>query len=189
MKKRVFAIAVIVICLSILASTSLAYYTTKGTARNTITSGGIAVEVVEKQLVDGVLKDYPNGPNDSIPVMPTSEVSKIVSVKCTEKEAWVRMTYTVTVLDAEEPISAAELKKAVIIETDDENWIQKGDWWYYKTSLKTGETTKPLFNTVSFSGPDMDDRFQGTKVKVNVIAQAVQKANNGTTVEEAQGWA
>ena len=83
MKKKLLYIAAIVICLSIMASETFAYYTKKDTARNVITSGGVAIELVEQRLVNGKPVAYPNEP---IPVMPTVEVSKIVSVKSVEKE-------------------------------------------------------------------------------------------------------
>ena len=41
MKKRIFALAVVIICLSVLTGTTLAYFTTADTARNVVTSGGV----------------------------------------------------------------------------------------------------------------------------------------------------
>ena len=55
MKKKIFYIAIIAICLSIITGGTLAYYTATDTARNVITSGGVDVKVAEYQLVDGVM--------------------------------------------------------------------------------------------------------------------------------------
>lgn len=189
MKKKLISIAAIVICLSILTGGTLAYRTVADTARNVITSNGIDVELVEQQLVDNKLVDYPV--DEEIPVMPTTEVSKIVSAKNLDATAWIRMRYTMTVLGADKKpmnIPQNELEKVILIDPDDQNWTEKDGWFYYNTAVATGETTEPLFTQVSFSGPNMDNKYQQTTVKINVVVQAVQKANNGETVLEADGW-
>ena len=188
MKKKFFYIAVIVICLSLITGGTYAYFTTSDTARNVITSGGVEVQVVEQQLVNGALQPYPSQP---IKIMPATTVSKIVSVQSTEQAAWVRMNYTLTVYDADGKkmdISADELAKVIVITPDATNWTQKDGWWYYNTAVKGGETTKPLFEEVAFSGPHMDNKYQLCTVVIDVTAQAVQQANNGATVLEAAGW-
>lgn len=188
MKKKFLYIAVIVICLSLITGGTYAYFTTSDTARNVITSGGIEVKVVEQQLVNGTLHPYPSQP---IPVMPATTVSKIVSVQSAEQAAWVRMNYTLTVYDAdgkEMEIPADELAKVIVIETDTTNWALKDGWWYHNTAIASGETTKPLFEEVVFSGPYMDNKYQDCTVEIIVTAQGVQQANNGSTVMEALGW-
>ena len=188
MKKRILYIAAIIICLSLITGGTYAYYTTSDTARNVITSGGVEVAVVEQQLVNGTLQPYPSQP---IPVMPATTVSKIVSVQSTEQAAWVRMNYTLTVYDADGKkmdIPADELAKVIVITPDATNWTQKDGWWYYNTAVKSGETTKPLFEEVAFSGQHMDNKYQLCTVVIDVTAQAVQQANNGATVWEALGW-
>lgn len=188
MKKKILYIAAIIICLSLITGGTYAYYTTSDTARNVITSGGVDIAVVEQQLVNGVLQPYPNQP---IQVMPATTVSKIVSVRSTEQAAWVRMNFTLTVYDAEGnvmDVSDQELARVIGIQTDSSRWTQKSGWWYYNTAIKSGETTAPLFEEVVFSGPHMDNKYQQSTVVIDVNAQAVQKANNGKTVWEAQGW-
>lgn len=188
MKKKILYIAAIIICLSILTSGTLAYFTAEDTARNVITSGSVDINVVERQLVNGTLQSYPSQP---IPVMPATTVSKIVAVHSTEQAAWVRMNYTITVYDAEGKemkIPADELVKVIVIEPDSANWTLKNGWWYYNAAVKSGEITKPLFEQVSFSGPDMDNKYQLCTVVIDVTAQGVQQANNGSSVMEAAGW-
>lgn len=188
MKKRILAMAIVMICLSVLASTTLAYFTDTATARNVITSGGIDIRIVEQQLVDGALVPYPGG---SIPVMPDTTVSKIVSVENTAQSAWIRAGYTVTVYDAENKamdIPAEELEKVIGITPNSSTWTPAGAWWYYNIAVVPGGWTAPLFEEVVFSGPDMDNKYQGCRVVVDVTAQAVQAANNGTNVWEAVGW-
>ena len=188
MKKKILYIAAIIICLSLITGGTYAYYTTSDTARNVITTGGVEVQVVEQQLVNGTLQPYLN---QRIPVMPATTVSKIVSVQSKQEPVWVRTNYTVTVYDADNKaleVPAEELKKAIVINPDATNWTEKDGWWYYNTAIASGETTKPLFEEVEFSGPNMDNKYQNCTVVIDVTAQAVQKANNKETVLEALGW-
>ena len=143
---------------------------------------------MEQQLVGDQLKPFPDEP---IRVMPATSVSKIVTVKSLEQTAWIRAKYTVTVYDPNKKvmdIPEEELNRVIVIEPDSKNWTYKNGWWYCNTAVGAGKETAPLFETVAFSGPDMDNKYQLCTVTVDVNAQAVQKANNGTTVQEANGW-
>lgn len=178
MKKKILYIAAIVICLSIITSGTLAYFTAADTARNVITAGGISVRLVEQQLVNGSLQPYPGQP---IPVMPSTEVSKIVSVRNLEQPAWVRVRYDIVVSNAagnKMDIPAEELEQVFRISPNTGKWTLKNGWWNYNTVLKTNETTKPLFEKVVFSGPHMDNKYQNCTVEILVTAQAVQAAHN-----------
>lgn len=188
MRKKVLYIAAMVICLTIITSGTLAYFTAEDTARNVITSGGVEVSVVEQQLVDGVLEPYPDQP---VPAMPGKTVSKIVSVQSTQQPAWIRMAYTVVFYNAageKMEISAEERNKVIVIEPDTTAWTQEDGWWYYHDAAGFGETTSPLFEEISFSGPEMDNKYQNCTVEIFVTAQAVQQANNGVSAVEAVGW-
>lgn len=188
MKKKILYLAAVLICFAILAGGTLAYFTAEDTARNVITSGGVSVRIVEQQLVDGALQPYPDEP---IPVMPATTVSKIVSVESTQQAAWIRANYSVTVYDAAGEaldVPAGELAKVIVIEPDEDAWTYRDGWWYHTAAVDAGETTAPLFEQVAFSGPDMDDKYQNCTVVIDVTAQAVQQANNAETVAEAQGW-
>lgn len=188
MKKRLACCAMLCILLSLVVNSTLAYFTAEDTARNVITSGGIDVQVVEKQLVGGALENYPDTP---VSIMPGSAVSKIVSVKNLDGPAWVRMAYTVTIRDASGNVvelSAQQRDQIITIDTDTANWTYKDGWWYCNKALATGEETKPLFTQVVFSGSEMGNAYQNCTVMIDVTAQAVQKAHNGNTVMDAAGW-
>lgn len=188
MKRKILYIAAVVMTLSLIAGGTLAYFTVDGTARNVISSGGVKIELVKQQLVNGELRPYPNEP---IAILPATAVSKIVTVRAVEQAAWVRARYTVTALDAAgEPldISEARLKKAVLIEPDGESWLYSDGWWYCRAAVSAGESTHALFDEVCFSATGMGNEFQGGSVTVDVTVQAVQQANNGETVLDAAGW-
>lgn len=188
MKRRFAFFAALCMLLSIAAYNSLAYFTAEETVRNVITSGAVHIQVVERQRTDEGLKPCPPA---AIPVMPGSEVSRIVSVQNLDEPVWVRMTYTVTVLDAdgaELNLTPAELDQLLTIDTDTVSWSCQDGWWYYAHALAAGEEAGPLFTEVAFSGSGMGNAYQNCTVIIDVVAQAVQKIHNGDTVMDAAGW-
>lgn len=178
MKKRFMACALLVILLSFITHSTLAYFTTEATARNVITSGKIDVTLAEKTDTGADFEDVDG-------VMPGQNVSKIVYVENADDaaDAWVRIKCDITV----DGIAPEEVSEAITLDYDTENWTKQDGYWYYNSALKTGEKTSPLFTTVTFS-TGMGNEYQGCSAVINVQAQATQVANNGTTVLEALGW-
>lgn len=188
MKKRIFAFAVVAICLSILASTTLAYFTDTDTARNVITSGGVDIAVEEWQETAAGLIPYPSQP---IAVMPATNVSKIVTVRNQDAQSFVRVKLVLTLADSEGKemeTTSEELDQIIHLAMNDKDWTLKDGWWYYGSAVGTEEVTKPVMTGVSFDGPNMTNEYQNCTLEIHVIAQAVQAANNGTSAIDALGW-
>ena len=183
MKKKILLAAAVVICLTIAVSGTLAYFTFEDTAHNVITSGGVSIEVVEKTKGEGETEvDFPK--EGITGVMPGTEVSKIVSVRNTgNSEAWVRVKVNATIKSAEDK----DLPSDVMTYTVSGDWTKEGDYYYYKEKVPAGESTSILFDTVKFD-PEMGNEYQNCRANIVISAQAVQTANNGTTVMDAQGW-
>lgn len=191
MKKKLFAVAVIAICLAILASGSLAYFTAEDTAHNVITSGGVNIDVVEKTKGEGdVLVDFPEEGIKN--VMPGAAVSKIVQVENTgASEAWIRVKVEATIVsEAGEdlPLTIGEDEIPVMAYSVLEGWVDGGDgYWYYETPVAPETMTEVLFEEVVFE-PSMGNEYQNCTANLIISAEAVQTANNGETVLDAQGW-
>lgn len=192
MKRKLFFLAMVAICLSIMASGTLAYFTAEDQVHNVITSGAVDIVVEEWQKEGGTLVPYPK--NDPINVMPGATVSKIATVKNMEAEAYVRAKYEIVVVKADGKVmelSPETLEKIISVSVNREDWLQKqGDnvWWYYDGTVATGVSTEAFITEVIFNGPNMTNEYQGCKVEIIVKAQAVQAANNGENVLHAAGW-
>lgn len=196
MKRKIAALAVIVIALSLAAYGTVAYFTATGTAHNVLTMGNIGIKLNDKTEVveNGETKlvefttEYPNG----MPVMPATEASKIVSVENTgSAPAWVRVKIEKTVEPADAAVTGLDTKY-VGLNYDTKNWVDGGDgFWYCKEPLKPGKTTPNLFDTVTFS-KDMGNDYMNCRFNIIVSAQAVQSDNNGIvdgqTVLNVVGW-
>lgn len=195
MKKKIVVLATLVICAAIMASGTLAYYTAEDTAHNVITSGGVAIEVVEKmEQVDAegkvTLVDFPE--NEIMGVLPSESVSKIVTVENTgASEAWIRVKVEMSIT-AEDgsamPLTFGTDEIPVMEYEVLEGWVDGGDgYYYYEESVAPNAATGELFTEVNFA-PGMGNEYQNCTANVIISAQAVQVANNGDDVLEAAGW-
>ena len=195
MKKKIFAVMMVLICLAIAATGTLAYFTSEETAHNIITTGAVDIDLEEWQDLDGDGQNYtPYPPEDQpINVMPGVTVSKIATIKSLEADAYIRAKFDVVIKRADKSVmevSPEELEKVISLTMGSDNWIRKeGDntWWYYKDAIAGGASTEAFFTEVVFDGPNMTNVYQNCTAEVIVTAQGVQKANNGSSVLEA-GW-
>ncbi len=183
-KRRVFILAVMLICLALAATGTLAYFNADKQVHNVITSGNIAIDLIEqKQLEDGSLVPY----TDPVDVMPGTDVSKIVTVQNNGVgDAWIRVCVD-SAVTFKTTTGAAPQESDIALDFDTENWILKDGYYYYTKPVTANGVTTPLFTTVSFS-PKMGNIYQGSKLDIVIQAQGVQVANNGSTVLEAAGW-
>ncbi len=181
MKRRVLILSALAMLVALCAAGSLAYFTAEGRAHNVITTGGVDIAVQEWADED---KTQPF--EDVTGVMPGTTVTKIAEVKNTgAADAWVRVQVTKCIQRDGEHFPDDGL---VTLDYNTTDWIQGADgYFYYNKALKPGEVTEPIFTNVAFSGT-MDNAYQSAEVMVDVAAQAVQTANNGSTVTDAQGW-
>ena len=152
----------------------------------------VAVDIVliEQQLVDGKLVDYPDEP---IHAMPSDVISQIVKVRNDESPAYVRVRWDAVIYDRNgNPMEHTheELERIVLITYNTDKWVELNgdDWWYYKTPLAWGEITEVLYTEFEMSGPNMTNEYQGCTIKMTITAQGVQAESNGSTVADAKGW-
>ena len=177
-KKKLWAIALVIILIALLAGNSIAYYSVIGTATNVVTSGNIRLKIIEKgdngaDFVDGSV------------VIPGDTVTKQVTVQniCLHP-FWLRLKLTTgssSTLDAGEVIQ--------ILDLNTRDWTEQGGYYYYNTILQPLETTSQLFSQVRFIGDKVGTNDIGTALTITILASAVQSENN--TAEhpwEASGW-
>ena len=189
MKKKIISFALVISVLAMLATGTAAYFTAEGTATNVFTTGKVDVAVVETTLIDGEEADYETIlDNGKLAVMPTATVSKIVKVEALPECAdnYIRAKVDVEIQMAEE--TSEPNLDLITISFNEADWTLIDGWYYYKGTIKAGEKTEMLFDTVSFS-KDMGNEYQNATATINITAQAVQADHNGDNVFTAKGWA
>lgn len=184
MKKKIFVCAILVVCLSLLAYGTLAYFNYQETATNVITAGNVRIALREwSRPADGEQVPF----EDVLNVLPGQSVSKVVQVENVGGQAaWVRISLDKAV----SLVTSSETPDASLVsyDIDTEHWtLQEDGYYYYNEALQPGESTEPLFTQVLFADT-MGNAYQGSTVTIRVDAQATQVANNGETVFEAAGW-
>lgn len=180
MKRKILILSVLAILLAILAANTLAYFTADTKAHNVITSGGVSIKLNEWANEARTEKF-----EDKTGVMPGTEVTKIVEVEnIGAGSVWVRIWTNGVFLSKD----GTPLDPGVYtLDINTADWTKQGDFYYYNRALAPGETTEPLFTTVSFNAA-MDNRYQDSDLSLDVNAFAVQSANNGTGALDAAGW-
>lgn len=181
MKRKLLILSMLAICLAMLAAGTIAFFTAEGKAHNVITTGG--VEIAVQEWADEA-KTTPF--EDLTGVMPNTTVTKIAEIKNTgASDAWVRVKVDKNiVLNADGVTPDTSL---VELTRNTADWMEMDGYYYYTKPLKPGEVTAPIFTAVTFKA-DMGNEYQNATATVDVFAQAVQTANNGATVMDAQGW-
>lgn len=185
MKRRLYAGAVIVMCLSLLVYGTLAYFTAEDTAHNVITSGEIDIELQEWADEEKTMQFPENGVSG---VMPGTDITKIVEVRNTgSNDAYIRIKVEKEIV-LPEGVEGEPDSGLMKIDFDETYW-EKGDdgYYYYVKALNPGAVTEPLFASVSFDSA-MGNIYQNSTAKVDVTAYAVQAANNGDGAMDAKGW-
>ena len=180
MKRKLLILSVLAICIATLAAGTLAYFTSEGKAHNVITTGG--VEIVVQEWAD---ENKQTPFEDLEGIMPGMTVTKIAEIKNTgASDAWVRVKVEKNIKLQGEGTSDTSLVELTLNTAD---WTEKDGYYYYTKVLKPGEVTAPIFTAVTFK-PDMGNEYQNATATVDVVAHAVQTANNGTSALTASGW-
>ena len=202
MKKKLLAVAVLVICLSIISAGTWAHFTAEGRATNVITTGSVDIEVIER--ADGVEFDPDEGmPASYTGIMPGTSASKEVTVKNTGSgDAYVRVWVNAAISEAGDPISNPTIKNLPLtIEVDGNSvdvlsfdwntadwYLAEDGYWYYRNPLAVGVESSALFENVSFAA-GMGNEYQNCKAIIDVQAFAVQFDNqNVQNPWDALGW-
>ena len=143
MKKKISLLAAVAICAAILASGTLAYFTSEDQVHNVITTNAVDIEIEEWQ--DEIGNPYPD---EKIAVMPGVTVSKITTIKNLEADAYIRAKFEVVITRADGSVmelSPETLASIITLTMNGEDWLRKdgdGEWWYYNASVGTGESTE-----------------------------------------------
>ncbi len=178
--KNRFAVCIVCIAVSfmtLITQDTLAYYSVSEISNNVITSGDIALKIVEKS-------GESEFPAEGVEVKTGDIVSKKVSVKNTGGHPfWLRIKLSNGI--SNEALSADVFE----IEFNNEDWIAGSDgYYYYKEKVEPGEETAKLFSQVKIAG-SLDNAYNGESAYLTVTAYGVQSEyNDADSPLNVAGW-
>ncbi len=180
-KIKIFIISLVVVMMSFISTSTLAFYSAFSKASNVVTSGNI-------QFIIHEVTDSGNEfPKEGVYIVPGDIVSKKVSIESDCEHPFYLRVKIVNSIDSLE-LSSEECFKLNI---DEQHWVQHDGWYYYTNIVNPGEKTPEVFSHVEIVGSKVDNNYLGKTLTLTVKAQAVQSENNpiidGNTYT-ALGW-
>lgn len=185
--KRSLITTIVFILLSIIffSAQTFAYFTDSAdNEENLIQAGKLDIELIEMKDVNGSQEIY----TDPVRVVPTSTVSKIVTVKNTGNlPTYIRISIDIAIDNEEERNLPDNWRELIGFDINSDFWTFKDGYYYYILPLEKGHATAPLFETVTFS-PQMGNGFMKSEITIRINAEATQVNGNGDDVFTAGGW-
>lgn len=202
-RKKLFAAGGILLTMAFATSGTWAYYQDSVTVQNHISTGDVNIGIQEYQQVDG--KEILYDTTEERIVLPSEEISKIPRITNYAETCYVRakvtyQTKSVSDSDTKKEEDAIESAGSDVDETEktevclsDENisgisdqWIRKGEYYYYTEPLKNGESVD-LFQKVTIPA-EWTEATSGTTLGITVTAEAIQAANFTPDFQTGSPW-
>ena len=144
---------------------------------NEVNTGAVKISLNEYTVENGNESLY-NQSEDI--VFPGQIISLIPRISNLGDSSYIRAKIGYLSEDAEIKLSDAN------IEGMSDAWIKKGDYWYYKNIVNSGENVD-IFK--SFEIPvDISNEYQGRTIDLNITAEAVQASNFTPNFESESPW-
>ncbi len=144
---------------------------------NHIETGDVNIDLTEYEIKDETEQLY-QGPKE---VLPGDLISKIPRITCLGEECLVRCRVLFPPMEGELP-GLSEKNIGGI----PEEWVRRGDYYYLTRTLKKGESAD-LMTSVNIPA-DWNNEYQGRRVTMEIIAEAVQAANFQPDMEAEDPW-
>lgn len=184
-KRKIAALALIIGCLAILTSGTIAYFTAEGSANLNYQAGRIDIRIVQDDELAGT-PEKPVQPDFSV-IMPGAQRRQMIRVQNTSSQpAYVRIAIHKNIRLAKGVLGRPD-ETLIRLVFNYKSWLERGGYYYYRDPLGPGDLTEPLFTEVEFS-PLMGDLYEGCAISITVAADAVQWERNGGDVLMAAGW-
>ena len=190
MKKKITAVALLVILLALGALGSAAYFTAEGRATNVVSTNAISMKIDENgdfTWTNGVYELPGN-------LMPSQTADLQVSIQNVGPEPfYTRVKVDVDIRDSSGQAMGNEYDKYVGLNIKS-GWVESEGWYYYNGNgnpvVDKQSSPQLIFDTVTLK-PDTPNEMKNAKVSIVVTAQAVQTKNNEIPaggVTAVRGW-
>lgn len=185
-KRRLAILLLVIIAFFILVISTVAFRIYNKTINNVITFGNIKMQLLQTTLNESNEEIVINN-DENFNITYNSTVSRILKVKNLGKqEFFLRISLEMIGIDGNNQEFNANNLVAYDINEDD--WIYKDGWYYYKDIIKENEITSNLITKIDFDIDNIMTNYLKGNFKFNAKAQAVQAKNNASNVLDASGW-
>lgn len=145
--------------------------------KNEINTGAVKIELQEYTVSNGTETLYDE--SDSEKVMPGQVISLIPRVSNIGDPCYIRAKVSYSKEDS-------ELVNVDKIDNVSDDWIKKGEYWYYKPILQSGKKID-IFKTFTIP-TDMPNDYQGKEIQVNITAEAIQADSFKPDFDSESPW-
>ena len=145
--------------------------------KNEINTGAVKIELQEYTVSNGTETLYDK--SDSEKVMPGQVISLIPRVSNIGDPCYIRAKVSYSKEDS-------ELVNVDRIDNVSDDWIKKGEYWYYKPILQSGKKID-IFKTFTIP-TDMPNDYQGKEIQVNITAEAIQADSFKPDFDSESPW-
>lgn len=175
-------IIIVLICLIVFAVVGgplLANRIMQGRTNNTVSSGSIHANLVNATPAGEAM------PAMIYNILPGETIYNTVSAKNTGSEPeYVRIKIVPKITDTDGTELSAE---EVEFKCNIDRWSYKDGYYYYNEIIDPGAESVPLYREI-YIGTGIGNEYKNATLTVNIEMDAVQSANNGRNVFEAEGW-
>lgn len=148
------------------------------TVKNEVNTGAINIELKEYSVQNGQELIYTDS---ETMVLPGQIISLIPRISNKGDSSYVRAKLLYTSED-DSMIQITDNN----VEGMGENWVKKGNYWYYKNVVNSGESVD-VFKSLRIP-TDVPNEFQGKSIYLNIIAEAVQASNFNPDFNSDSPW-
>ena len=184
-KKVVLTAALFLVTVLTFTFSTMAYFSDSVTAMGGgIKTGDASVHVIDTMDASELL------PDGSMWIMPGYQVARSVAVKnvgTLPVYVRVRVSSVIALAEAMQGRENEIDPSLVKLDINTEYWLLQGDYYYHRYPVLGGNTTMPLFTTVTFDKL-MGNLYKDSSIQLEFTTHAVQANNNGTSFLDAAGW-
>ena len=185
-KRRLVIFFLVIIAFFIFIISSVAFRVYNKTANNVITFGNIKMQLLQTTLNENNEEINVNN-NEKFDITHTSTVSRRIKVKNLGKQE-IFLRISLEMIGTDENNKEFNANDLVTYDVNENDWIYKDGWYYYKNTIKENEITSNLITEIAFDINNITTNYPKGNLKFNVKAQAVQAKNNAVDVLNVVGW-
>lgn len=125
--------------------------------------------------------------NDDAVKLQKNNVDRIIKLKnICDQDMYVRIQLNMTGNDLEN--HSFDPTSYIVLNMPHSKWKYKDGWYYYDEILSSNETTENLLDSINFDINNITKKYPGSRIQMDVIAQAVQSRYNEPHVFDVVGW-